>query len=79
MAVVLLYGPGHEEARNPGDWPSRHYDQIPDGADVLVIWRTVREPDSPDGQELYHVYSAGAWENVTAKAAMRALKRLLHL
>lgn len=59
MRVVILYGPDEEcvDPRDPHQSPRSHFDQASE--DVIVVWRTVRDPDSPDGDELWHFVGDG--------------------
>lgn len=67
MQVAILYGP-QEDCIDPKDRhkaPRRHFDLIPEDADVAVIWRTpFGDPDGEGGFDT-HIAAQGVFEGVT--------------
>lgn len=80
MATVIIAFDQDEDCVDPLDAhkaPRRHVEVIPDGADVLVIWRTkVGDPDKADDEDNHediHVVGMGVYESITLAQAHAAL------
>lgn len=75
MKVVILYE-GDPECVDPLDShhePRKHFEEV-DG-DVIVLWRTQTDVDSPEGHDDLHFVGQGIFGNVTIKQARQILRK----